>query len=553
METCLVGFDTSAHGSKLSVFLEVLMDYASHIIPGNTSQRQPLSLFWRPPEMTENSAGGFSFKLDPWKQFERFLILGTEGGTYYAKEKALTIENATVAVDIIKARGLEAIAKIVEVSTRGLAPKNDAAIFALALACTHGDPATKKEAYKAIRLVCRTGTHLFTFCEAVNKLRGWSRGLRSGVSAFYESAPVDKLAYQLVKYRQRNGWTHKDVFRLAHPSLKAEDKAPLALKVMGKAAQGVHPLYMAFEAAQGMTDAKAVAHLIDTYKLPWEAVPTALHGERVIWEALLPHMGLGALLRNMSRFSKLGMMTEHGLDAATKAICQRFESSDEIKASRLHPISLLNGTLAYAKGHSERSDAQWQVCPRVADTLAQAYIKAFGNVQPTGKNYVLALDVSGSMTSPTMAATALTPREASTAMAMVTLGVEENVFMTAFSGGYIPLPITKRTALADAIRMTRGMPFDTTDCAVPMLWAARANAPVDVFVIYTDNETHSGRIHPTTALKTYRQKMGRDAKLIVCGMTSTGFTIADPKDHRQLDIVGFSLDTPQAISSFVGL
>jgi 60 kDa SS-A/Ro ribonucleoprotein len=54
-------------------------------------------------------------------------------------------------------------------------------------------------------------------------------------------------------------------------------------------------------------------------------------------------------------------------------------------------------------------------------------------------------------------------------------------------------------------------------------------------------------------LDQYRQKLGRDAKLIVCGMTSTGFTIADPKDPRQLDVVGFSLDTPQAIASFAAL
>ena len=34
-------------------------------------------------DMVENNAGGFVFKLDEWKQLERFLILGSEGGTYY--------------------------------------------------------------------------------------------------------------------------------------------------------------------------------------------------------------------------------------------------------------------------------------------------------------------------------------------------------------------------------------------------------------------------------------------------------------------------------------
>ena len=33
----------------------------------------------------------------------------------------------------------------------------------------------------------------------------------------YHNQDLSRLAMQLTKYRQREGWTHRDIFRLAHP------------------------------------------------------------------------------------------------------------------------------------------------------------------------------------------------------------------------------------------------------------------------------------------------------------------------------------------------
>lgn len=40
------------------------------------------------------------------------------------------------------------------------------------------------------------------------------------------------------------------------------------------------------------------------------------------------------------------------------------------------------------------------------------------------------------------------------------------------------------------------------------------------------------------------------AKLIVVGMQSNGFTIADPNDKGMLDVVGFDSAAPQVMSLF---
>ncbi|VDK74787.1 unnamed protein product [Cylicostephanus goldi] len=85
-----------------------------------------------------------------------------------------------------------------------------------------------------------------------------------------------------------------------------------------------------------------------------------------------------------------------------------------------------------------------------------------------------------------------------------------------------------------------------------MLWAKDKNKKFDVFVVYTDCETFFGEVHPFVALRQYREASGiKDAKLVVMGMTSTGFTIADPDDAGMMDIVGFDSAVPTLLADFV--
>ena len=106
---------------------------------------------------------------------------------------------------------------IVEISESGRAPKNDPAIFALAVLASNASQYVRKVALAAMPRVCRTGTHLFQFVAACKELRGWGRGLREAVAGWYNDKPLDKLAYQVTKYRNRAGYTHRDVLRLSHP------------------------------------------------------------------------------------------------------------------------------------------------------------------------------------------------------------------------------------------------------------------------------------------------------------------------------------------------
>src|SRR5262249_15519555 len=150
-----------------------------------------------------NSAGGYAWPVDDWMRFDRWLVLGSEGGSYYIQERALTLENAQAVLRCLQADGPRAVRRIVEIADVGRAPKSDPAIFALALAASGKvTPETRAAALAALPKVCRTGTHLFHFAQYVDGMRGWGRGLRRAVSGWY-AQPADRLAYQAVKYQSR--------------------------------------------------------------------------------------------------------------------------------------------------------------------------------------------------------------------------------------------------------------------------------------------------------------------------------------------------------------
>ena len=139
---------------------------------------------------------------------------------------------------------------------------------------------------------------------------------------------------------------------------------------------------------------------------------------------------------------------------------------------------------------------------------------------------------------------------------------EPNYYMAGFTAspqsGYLDrqapimslLNITASDSISDAMQKPN-LPFGRTDCALPMLHAMELKMNVDCFIILTDSETWAGNIHPVEALRQYRHKSGIPAKLIVVGMVSNEFSIADPDDAGMMDVVGFDSAVPELITDFV--
>lgn len=528
-----------------------------------TPQHEPIP--GREQEMVLDSAGGYVFPVDDWQRLDRFLVLGSEGGSYYVKERELTRENAKASLRCVKEDGSRAVGRIAEVSEAGRAPKNDPALFALAMAMKLGDLETRKAAAKALPRVARIGTHLFHFAAFLEQFGGWGRLTREAVAAWYNDMDADRLAYQAVKYQQRDGWSHRDLLRLSHPKPRTEEHdAIYRYATKGEWAEGAEGYIAGFEAAKRAAKTKEVVQLILLHGLTREMVPTQFLQESEVWDALLTRMPMGAMVRNLGKMTEVGLVKP--MSNAAAHICKRLTDVSAIMKSRIHPLAILIALKTYKQGHGMRGKLKWDPMSQVVDALDGAFYAAFGNVAPTGKRTMLAIDVSGSMAWPSskIAGTPLVARDAAGAMAMVTARVEPNYVVTAFSNagtfsgggrdwyksGIAVVPLSPRQRLDDVVQTINGLPAAGTDCTLPMLWATHTGAEIDTFVIYTDNETWAGDVHPCQALVEYRRKSGIPARLVVVGMVSNGFTIADPNDAGTLDVVGFDTATPQVISDF---
>ncbi|MBI1188379.1 MAG: TROVE domain-containing protein [Alphaproteobacteria bacterium] len=524
------------------------------------------------PGMVRNSAGGAAFPVDDWKRMERFLILGSEGGSYYATERALTRENAAATQACIAEDGARAVDMIVQISDSGRAPKNDPAIFALALAAASDNEATRAAALAALPKVCRIGTHLFQFADAVNEFRGWGRGLRRAVADWYLQKPIDTLALQAVKYKSREGWSHRDLLRLAHPQADDGDASRRALFdwMCGREApaDALPPLVRAHDHAQTLETADEIAALVRETSLPREAVPPEWQTDKIVWEALLADMPMNAMIRTLNRMTSAGLLAP--MSDAARFVAERITNADALAKARVHPLALLIAHATYAGGRGLRGKLSWTPVREIVDALDDAFYMAFEVVEPSHKRIVIGLDVSGSMTAGQVAGAPLSPREASAAMALVTVATEPKTQVLAFSSagaqawaspstsrfagytdGLSPLAISPKQRLDDVLKTLKEMPFGGTDCALPMLYALDRNIKADAFVIYTDSETWAGKIHPSEALNTYREKTGIAAKLVVVGMVSNGFSIADPNDGGMMDVVGFDAAAPALIADFL--
>jgi 60 kDa SS-A/Ro ribonucleoprotein len=500
-----------------------------------------------------NSAGGNAWEVDIWKRLMRFLILGSEGGTYYVSERDLLKGSVDTIKKCLQADHQRTVDTIVTVSTGGRAPKNDQAIFALSIAVSYGLPINKAYALKNINAVCRTATHLFDFLTYAQQQRGWGRAFRRSISEWYTNRDEKKLSYQLIKYRQRNGWTHRDVFRKAHPVPSGDVQTRIFKWVAQHDSvdysewgnSDAEDLIAAYEIVKlDMTEKPMVIKLLTQFDLPREALPTKWLKDPDVWTAMLKNdMPVGAMIRNIRNMTNYGVFND--LDNVEHVVSV-LTNRRALSHARIHPIGVLLALMAY------RHENNMNMVPAILDALGDAFDLAFEYIEPSNKRISLALDVSGSMSFHNMLGIeGFTPRVASAVMAMATARVEPHYEIAAFSGSFQRLNLTGRDSLEQAVRTVSGLGHGRTDCALPMMDALANRKQFDAFVIYTDSETWYGSIHPAEALKEYNKEMGLNAKLIVVAMEGNDFTIADPNNTLMLDCVGFDASTPAVISAFI--
>ena len=310
----------------------------------------------------------------------------------------------------------------------------------------------------------------------------------------------------------------------------------------------LHAVHLAGEAS----NVALACALIRSGRLVREHIPTSLFGSREIWATLLETMPLEALLRN------LGKMTQNGVAGDKyKEIVARMTDQTAILKARIHPIKVLVASKVYKNVYGDLGSLSCVPNHFISNAFTQLYQLSYGTITPTGQSIMVAVDVSGSMSSAVLGSKVLTCRDASIAMALLYLETEKNVSIVAFSDGLTDMSTPSRNQLRrgmtidQALSATSGMSFSSTDCVLPVLHAIKHNLKIDAFIVLTDNETYAPNEHPQSALVRYRQLMGTETKLIVIGMTGNCFTIVDPNDRKTLNLAGFDTSTPEIASMFL--
>lgn len=552
---------------------------------------------------TVTHEGGIVSKIDAFSRLRRFLILGTDQGTYYAGAADHTTENLNVVKECIALDGVKTVQIISEVSTGGRAPKNDPAMVALAACTVYGDKPTREAAYKEFgNGAIRIPTHLmhhFTFRNALSEYEetedgkqrirgGMGSGYRRAITRFYQSKSPKTLAYHAVKYGSRDGVSQADMLRLARPTPQTADQDAVFKFIvdgeliynspLGPVSEEISTFLEAAIMLGQETDVARAVQLIKNYGLPREAIKqTALLNSPEIWDALLGDengMPMTALVRNLGKMTNVGLLTP-GSSAVQRVISQLGDQSRLIKA-RVHPMTLLAALKVYEQGRGEKSNLTWTPVKSIINALDEAFYLAFGSVTPTNKRLRLALDVSASMDGNMVVGLPfIDARMASAAMALVTASVEKNVDIVGYSDTMVPVPIRPSMRLDEVVRTMKNIQMGGTYCSLPIRDAIDNNRVFDGIVSYTDNETFDGSSRNsyrsswgrsygysnydendsalTTVndyLQSYRQQVGLPVRHAVVAVTSTGFSIADANDPGQLDVVGFDTAAPGILSEF---
>lgn len=514
----------------------------------NAPQTEPID-----DRQVENNAGGFVYQISDFDKFRRFLILGSASGSYYVSAKDMTIDNSKCISNLLDKGDVEAVVShVVDVSVGGRAPKQSPGIFALAICCRHEK--SSKIALQKIKEVCRTASTLFELLEYMKLLGGvsWGRATRRAILDWYTSKPPIDLAYQITKYQSRYNWSHRDLLRLLHP--KPDDHPELAVvfkKIMNadvdlsEESGETEDYFKAIQTLKSTTDlGVAVGELVKyPHKLSWEHIgQTELLKNPSLWGAIIDNgLPMTAMIRNISRFAENGVLTDRKY---SDVIVKRITDPDALKKSRIHPIHLLQAHKILSQKHPGHT--------KTLSALDDAFYLAFGNIKPAGKRILIGVDVSASMTwSGCQGMNCLKPMDAAAAMTLMLVKSEPSVKTMAFAHQLQNLSITNMDNLTSVAKSMSGLNFGSTDCSLPMQYALQNNLNVDCFIVMTDSETYHGVIHPSEALKQYRQKINKDAKLAVLAFSSNGFSIADPNDAGMIDIAGFDLSTPEVLRAFM--
>jgi 60 kDa SS-A/Ro ribonucleoprotein len=362
------------------------------------------------------------------------------------------------------------------------------------------------------------------------------------------------MAFHAAKYQQRDGWAHSDLLRLAHPKGASDLQSVVFRWMMGKELSEED--YRKFAILDGYrkvhaaTTAKEVAKLVEEYQLPREVVPTQWLTSRDVWDALLVTMPVGAMIRNLGKMGSLGLLDD--LTDTQAFVESKLLYGPGLKKARVHPMAIFVAQLVYGQGRGVKGSLNWPVRARIQDALNEAFVLSFEYVEPTNKKLIVAVDESGSMSSPIANPNIqLRAYNAAVAMAYIIARTEPNIHVIGFDTEVRNFSMSGKQRLQDVL--SRSNSGGGTNCSLPFSYARNYGVEVDGIVLLTDSESWAGDEHVFQAADRYRRERNADMRFVTVQMTANSTMLRDPLDNlKSLEVVGFDTTVPVLMSDFLG-
>ncbi len=522
-----------------------------------------------------NYAGGAVHAVS-WSQlFDRFITLGTTGGTFYATEQRLQED---IAPELLTGYVQAGPSAIMELAARiPTLPLLRPSLLLTALALVAGSNEMKHAVVQHIHQLAPTLSHLLTVVSYYNTLRLNSysdvhsdrkrvphgRSWRRAVSAWLTRRDAQSLAYQMLKYKRRDGVSVSQLLRYAHPKPPTDTHSALfhwALYGWPSVGDEPHPdhvlrLVWAVERLHRLhpTDVATAVDLIATYRMVREMVPTSFLQHRSVWAALVPFMPIHALLRSIVSLSRIGVFSDQATRPHVLAMVERRLTDEEVLRS-VHPLHIYLALTTYKAGYSAVTREHWSVDTDLVRILTNSLDRSFAKGNPSNKRIVVALDISGSMrrTYDNAQVSSYVPIHIGALLLAYILRIEPYATAYLFTDRTFDYHGTTHRGVMDTITYVCSYPSGNTDISSPLFRAMQDVPDADAVVLITDNETWKNKQPIHVVMDRYRAITKKPTKLIVIGLTATRYTVADPNDPYAYNIAGFSTTVPDVLSSLLG-
>ncbi|XP_061192266.1 RNA-binding protein RO60-like [Saccostrea echinata] len=319
------------------------------------------------------------------------------------------------------------------------------------------------------------------------------------------------------------------------------------------------------EDAKKSKNLKIIVELILKYKLVREHIPTCFLNEKDVWKALIKHMPMTAMMRNLGKMSSLNLFRTKAealneISFEEQIVTNKLKNRELIHKAKIHPYSYLVALSKYRQGMAKNVNLSWPVCPHIADALEEGFYLSFLNITPTKKHFLLALDVTCDTHLPEnvceVDAHHLSALDAAIFMMVQNARTEPFCETILFSNDEnISISVNPSESFHDLKRKVREKISNPrspkSDVSLPFKYALERRKIVDVFVIFTNVDKSLGNVHPTQAMKFYKESSGKkDTRLIVCEMASSIHSVGDIEDHFTLTVSGFDSHVPKLINDF---